>query len=130
MNIHLGICAKKEGVRMSFVTTPVDAHIVRCKHTGPFECEDTRKLVKFLNGLGRKKLLIDLTEATATITDCVRELQQLRPLMPKAAVFGAEIPADAFKLPKGATYYANEVRWFPTEREALAWLREEVPEPA
>jgi len=113
---------------MSFVTTPVDATIVRCKHTGPFECEDTRKLVTFLNSLGSKKLLVDLTAATTA--DCIRELQQLRPLMPKAAVFGAEIPADAFELPQGATYYANEVRWFPTEREALAWLREEVTEPA
>jgi hypothetical protein len=113
---------------MAFVTSPVDANIVRCKHTGPFECEDTRKLVKFLNGLGRKKLLVDLSEATTA--DCVRELQELRPLMPKAAVFGADIPSDAFVLPKGAAYYANEVRWFPTEREALAWLREEVTEPA
>ena len=113
---------------MSFVTTPVDANIVRCKHAGPFECEDTRKLVKFLNSLRSKKLLVDLTDATST--DCIRELQQLRPLMPKAAVFGAEIPADAFELPQGASYYANEVRWFPTERQALAWLREEVTEPA
>ena len=113
---------------MPFVTTPVDATIVRCKHTGSFECEDTRKLVKFLNSLGGKKLLIDLTDATTA--DCVRELQQLRPLMPKAAVFGADIPPDAFVLPQGATYYANEVQWFPTEREALAWLREEVTEPA
>lgn len=46
---------------MPFVTTPVDANIVRCKHTGPFECEDTRKLVVFLNSLRGKKLLVDLT---------------------------------------------------------------------
>ena len=113
---------------MSFATAPVDANIVRCKHTGPFECEDTRKLVRFLNSLGSKKLLVDLTESTTA--DCVRELQQLRPLMPKAAIFGAEISPDALALPDGASYYANEVRWFPTEREALAWLREEVPETA
>ena len=113
---------------MSFISTSVDANIIRCKHTGPFECEDTRKLVKFLNSLGSKKLLIDLSESTSN--ECVRELQQLRPLMPKAAVFGAEIPSDAFVLPDGAHYYANEVRWFPTEREALAWLREEVTETA
>ena len=112
---------------MSFVTTPIDANIVRCKHVGPFECEDTRKLVKFLNSLGSKKLLVDLTQATTE--DCIRELKQLRPLMPKAAIFGAKVPPDALVLPDGAAYYTNEVQWFETEKEALAWLREEILEP-
>jgi hypothetical protein len=49
--------------------------------------------------------------------------------MPKAAIFGTEIPPDTLILPDGA-YYAKEVQWFPTEQEALAWLREEVPESA
>lgn len=113
---------------MSFQTSPVDANIVRCKHTGPFECEDTRKLVRFLNSLGGKSLLVDLSESTSD--ECIRELKGLRPLMPRTAVFGKDIPPDALNVPEGATYYIKEVRWFPTEKEALAWLRQEQPEVA
>ncbi len=42
-------------------------------------------------------------------------------MMPVAAIFGA--PLDPAILIIDKSYYANEVRLFPTEEEALAWLR-------
>lgn len=111
---------------MSFKTSPIDANITRCKHTGEFECEDTRHLVTFLNSMRGKKLLVDLSDSTSD--DCVRELRQLRPLMPQTAIFGKELPADTLTVPD--SYYISEVRWFPSEEEALAWLRQEVTEPS
>lgn len=106
--------------------SPVDASIIRCKHTGEFTCQDTRELVRFLNNIAGKKLLIELSDEGTQ--DCVRELHYLRPLMPQTAVYGAKLPTGIFDLPSNVTYYLKEVRWFPTEAEALAWLREEVHE--
>ncbi|HEC21409.1 MAG TPA: hypothetical protein ENI95_00670 [Chloroflexi bacterium] len=106
---------------MPFEVTPVDANIVRCKHTGPITAEDSRKLVKFLRDLRGKMLLVDLSGTTSD--ECARKLHELRPIMPKTAIFGAELPPGVLAAPE--SYYTHEVRWFRTEREALAWLRGE-----
>jgi len=104
----------------SFTLTPVEKGILRCRHTGAFAPEDIQSLVVFLrNYTGR--LLIDLTGAD--VEECSRHLHHLRPMMPVAAIFGAPIDPKILVIDK--SYYANEVRLFQTEDEALTWLREQ-----
>jgi hypothetical protein len=102
----------------SFMLTPVEKGIMRCQHTGPFTPEDIRSLSQFLYEY-RGKLLIDLRGTTAE--ECVRHIKNLRPMMPTAAIFGAEIDPEILEVPE--SYYTNEVRLCDTEEEALTWLR-------
>lgn len=105
----------------AFTITPVEKGIMRCKHTGPFSPEDVQTLSKFLEDY-KGKLLIDLTGTTAE--ECLRNIRNLRPMMPSAAVFGAPIGQEVLELSK--SYYEKEVRYFENEGEALAWLREQA----
>jgi len=98
--------------------TPVEKGILRCRHTGSFSPEDVRTLAGFLREY-TGKLLIDLTGAD--VAECSRHIRQFRPMMPVAAIFGA--PLDPSILVIDQSYYANDVRLFPTEEDALAWLR-------
>lgn len=102
----------------SFTLTPVEKGILRCRHTGAFTPADVQTLAGFLREYSGK-LLIDLTGADAA--ECSRHIRHVRPMMPIAAIFGA--PLDPAILVIDKSYYANEVRLFPTEAEALAWLR-------
>ncbi len=102
----------------SFTLTPVEKGILRCRHTGRFTPGDIQALAVFLRDYSGK-LLIDLTGADAE--ECGRHIRQFRPMMPVAAVFGA--PLDPAILDIDRSYYANEVRLFDSEEEALAWLR-------
>jgi hypothetical protein len=102
----------------SFTLTPVDKGILRCRHTGPFTPADIQSLAGFLRDY-KGKLLIDLSGADAA--DCARHIRQFRPMMPVAAVFGAALDPAVLEIDK--SYYANEVRLFASEEEALAWLR-------
>ncbi|MDD8027212.1 MAG: hypothetical protein PHI34_11930 [Acidobacteriota bacterium] len=102
----------------SFALTPIEKGILRCRHTGPFTPTDIQSLAGFLRDYSGK-LLIDLSGADAE--ECSRHIRQFRPMMPIAAVFGA--PLDPAILEIDKSYYANEVRLFGTEEEALAWLR-------
>jgi hypothetical protein len=102
----------------SFTLTPVEKGILRCRHSGPFTPEDIQSLAGFLRGYSGK-LLIDLTGADAA--ECSRHIKHFRPMMPVAAIFGAPIDPGILVIDK--SYYANEVRFFKTEAEALAWLR-------
>jgi hypothetical protein len=104
----------------SFQLTPVEKGILRCKHAGTFAPEDIQALAGFFHDY-HGKLLVDLTETSAE--ECIRHIQQLRPMMPTAAIFGADIDPEILKVPK--SYYEHEVHWFKTEKEALAWLREQ-----
>jgi hypothetical protein len=104
----------------SFTLTPVEKGILRCRHTGAMTSEDTQTLAHFLHDY-RGKLLIDLTETTGE--ECARNLRQFRPMMPTAAVFGAELDPEILNFPE--SYYTHEVRYLATEEEALAWLREQ-----
>lgn len=101
----------------AFTITPVDKNIMRCQHTAAFQPSDVQSLAGFLNNY-RGKLLVDLTGTTGE--ECVRNLQQFRPMMPVTAIFGAEIDPSILEIP--ASYYAHEVRYFKTEAEALNWL--------
>ncbi len=102
----------------SFTLTPVEKGILRCSHTGAFRPEDIQSLALFLREY-HGKLLIDLRGADAQ--ECSRHIHQFRPLMPVAAIFGAAL--DPSVLDIDLSYYANEVRAFASEDEALAWLR-------
>ena len=102
----------------SFTITPVEKGIFRCLHTAPLSHEDVRALASFLHDY-RGKLLIELSGITAK--ECMANLSQFRPLMPTAAIFGAEI--DQSQLEISESYYTHEVRCFKTEEEALTWLR-------
>jgi hypothetical protein len=102
----------------SFTLTPVEKGILRCRHSGPFTPADIQSLAGFLREYSGK-LLIDLTGADPV--ECSRHIKQFRPMMPVAAVFGA--PIDPAILVIDQSYYANDVRFFDTEEEALAWLR-------
>ncbi len=42
-------------------------------------------------------------------------------MMPVAAMFGAPIDPEILVIDQ--SYYANDVRFFKTEEEALSWLR-------
>jgi hypothetical protein len=102
----------------SFTITPVEKGIMRCRHTGPFTHEEVRALASFLYEY-RGKLLIDLTGTTGE--ECARHIQQFRPMMPTAAIFGADIDPSILELAE--SYYTRPVRYFKTEAEALTWLR-------
>jgi hypothetical protein len=102
----------------SFTLTPVEKGIMRCKHSGPFSPEDVQTLASFLYDY-RGKLLVDLTDTTGE--ECAQNIKQFRPMMPTAAIFGAELDPAILEIPE--SYYEREVRYFKTEAEALAWLR-------
>ena len=102
---------------VSFTITPVEKNIMRCRHTAAFQPGDVQVLANFLNNY-RGKLLIDLTGTTGE--ECSRHIKQFRPMMPLAAIFGAEIDPSILEIPN--SYYAHEVRYFKTETEALNWL--------
>ena len=104
----------------AFTITPVGKGIMRCRHTGIFLPEDVQSLAKFLEDY-KGKLLIDLTGTTAE--ECAKNIKNFRPMMPTAAIFGAPIGQEVLELSK--SYYEKEVRYFETETEALAWLREQ-----
>ena len=105
---------------VAFILTPAGKGIMRCRHMGAFLPEDVQSLGKFLEDY-RGKLLIDLTGTTAE--ECVRNIKNFRPMMPTAAIFGAPIGQEVLELSK--SYYEKEVRFFESEAEALAWLREQ-----
>jgi hypothetical protein len=102
----------------SFTLTPVEKGILRCRHSGEFTPADIQSLAVFLREYSGK-LLIDLTGAD--VEECGRHIRQFRPMMPVTAIYGA--PLDPATLVIDMSYYANEVRLFPAEAEALAWLR-------
>ncbi len=102
----------------SFSVTPVEKGIMRCRHTGEFTHDEIRALASFLNDY-RGKLLIDLSGTTGE--ECARHIRNFRPMMPTAAIFGAPIDPAILEVPE--SYYLHEVRYFETEEEALAWLR-------
>ena len=102
----------------SFIITPVEKGIVRCKHTALMSPDDVRSLASFLHDY-RGKLLVDLTDTTGE--ECSRNLRNFRPMMPTTAIFGAEIDSEILDIPE--SYYVREVRYFETEEEALTWLR-------
>jgi hypothetical protein len=104
----------------AFTITPVEKGIMRCRHTASMSHEDVQTLASFLHDYGGK-LLVDLSEASAE--ECSRHLANFRPMMPTAAIFGADIDPAILEIPD--SYYVKEVRLFKTEDEALAWLREQ-----
>jgi len=104
----------------SFTVTPVEKGIMRCRHTDEFSHEDVRALANFFHDY-HGKLLIDL-QGTSGV-ECARYMKQFRPMMPTAAIFGADLDPKTLELPD--SYYTHEVRQLPTEVEALAWLREQ-----
>jgi hypothetical protein len=102
----------------SFTLTPVEKGILRCRHSGAFTPADIQSLALFMREYSGK-LLIDLTGAD--VQECSRHIKQFRPMMPVTAIYGA--PIDPAILEIDQSYYACDVRFFPTEEEALAWLR-------
>jgi hypothetical protein len=102
----------------SFIITPVERGIMRCKHTGEFSTEDIQSLASFMLDY-RGKLLIDLTGTTGE--QCARNIQNFRPMMPIAAIFGAPLDPKILEVPD--SYYTHAVRYFKNEQEALDWLR-------
>jgi hypothetical protein len=102
----------------SFTITPVEKGIFRCQHGGPLSHEEVRALASFLHDY-RGKLLIDLSHTTGE--ECMANIRQFRPMMPTAAIFGARIDPALLDIPE--SYYTHEVRYFESEEEALAWLR-------
>jgi hypothetical protein len=102
---------------------PVEKDIMRCRHTGPFSHEDVQALATFFNNY-HGKLLIDLTGSTGE--ECSQNIKQFRPIMPTAAIFGAKIDLSILELPESYySHFAHDVRYFETEGEALAWLRDQ-----
>lgn len=104
----------------SFTLTPVEKGIMRCQHTGPMSGDDVKALAAFLYDY-RGKLLVDLTGTTGD--ECARNLHHFAPMMPTAAIFGADLDPEILDFPE--SYYTHEVKLFDTEAEALAWLREQ-----
>ncbi|MCB2223249.1 MAG: hypothetical protein KQH83_03650 [Actinobacteria bacterium] len=104
----------------SFTLTPVEKGIMRCRHTGTLSSEDVQMLAHFLHDY-RGKLLIDLTGTTGE--ECARHIAHFRPMMPTAAVFGADLDPSEIDIPE--SYYTHPVKFAATEDEALAWLREQ-----
>jgi hypothetical protein len=105
-------------MKPSFEITPVEKGILRCQHTGEFSPSDIQSLAAFMLDY-RGKLLIDLSGSTGE--ECSRHIKNFRPMMPIAAIFGAQI--DPSILEVSDSYYTHEVRYFETENEALTWLR-------
>ena len=104
----------------AFTITPVEKGIMRCRHTETFSPADVQSLEKFLEDYNGK-LLIDLTKTT--VEECMRNIKNFRPMMPISAIFGAPIGQEILELSK--SYYEKEVKFFESEAEALAWLREQ-----
>jgi hypothetical protein len=104
----------------AFTLTPVEKGIMRCRHTAPMTPSDVQSLASFLYDYGGK-LLIDLSQADAE--ECAKHMVHFRPMMPTAAIFGADIDPAVLEIPD--SYYVRDVRLFKTEAEALAWLREQ-----
>jgi len=104
----------------AFTLTPVEKGIMRCRHTGELTHDEVQMLAAFLYDY-RGKLLVDLTDTTGE--ECARNLHHFAPMMPTAAIFGAELDPDVLAFPE--SYYTHEIRQFPNEAEALAWLREQ-----
>jgi hypothetical protein len=104
----------------AFAITPAGKGIMRCRHTGTFSPDDVQYLAKFLEDY-KGKLLIDLTGTTAE--ECLRNIKNLRPMMPTAAIFGAPIGQAVLELSK--SYYEKEVRYFESEAEAFNWIKEQ-----
>ena len=104
----------------SFTLTPVEKGILRCIHTSKFSHEDVRSLANFLADY-HGKLLIDLTGMPGE--DCAAQLKQFRPMMPTSAIIGADLDPATLELPD--SYYVHEVQQFQSEKDALAWLREQ-----
>lgn len=104
----------------AFTITPVEKGILRCRHTEAFSPEDVQSLAKFFEDY-KGKLLVDLSGTTAQ--ECLRNIRNFRPMMPTAAIFGVPIGQEVLELSK--SYYEKEVRYFESEAEALAWLREQ-----
>jgi hypothetical protein len=102
----------------SFNLTPVERGIMRCRHAGTFTPEEVQTLAVFLRDY-RGKLLIDLTGSP--VEECAKHIKHLRPMMPVAAIFGANLPPGVLDIDK--SYYAHDVQSFDTEEEALTWLR-------
>ncbi len=104
----------------AFTITPVEKGILRCRHTAALTAEDIRSLASFFHDY-RGKLLVDLTGTTGE--ECARHIKNFRPMMPATAIFGAELDPGILEIPD--SYYTREVRYFKSEAEALAWLREQ-----
>lgn len=105
----------------SFMLLPVEKGIMRCRHTGPFSHEDVQALATFFCNY-HGKLLIDLTGSTGE--ECAQNIKQFRPIMPTAAIFGANINPSILDLPESYfAHFAHDVRYFENEDEALSWLR-------
>jgi hypothetical protein len=104
----------------AFTITPVEKGIMRCRHTAPMTPADVQSLASFLYDYGGK-LLIDLSQAD--VEECAKHMAHFRPMMPTAAIFGADIDPAVLQIPD--SYYVKDVRLFKTEEEALAWLREQ-----
>lgn len=104
----------------SFVLTPVEKGIMRCRHTAALTPDDVKTMARFLSDY-RGKLLIDLSDAD--VAECARHIRNLRPMMPSTAIFGADLGAECLEVPE--SYYTHEVRCFASEAEALEWLREQ-----
>ena len=104
----------------SFTLTPVEKGILRCQRTGPLSHDDVQALGAFLDDY-RGKLLVDLTDADPE--ECARQIRQLRPMMPTAAIFGVDLHPSILDVPE--SYYLHEVRLFGSEAEAMTWLREQ-----
>ncbi|MFZ5881333.1 MAG: STAS/SEC14 domain-containing protein [Chloroflexota bacterium] len=105
----------------SFMLTPAGKGILRCRHTGPFSHEDVQALATFFDNY-HGKLLIDLTGSTGE--ECATNIKQFRPILPTAAIFGANIDPAILELSESYySHFAHEVRYFETEEEALNWLR-------
>lgn len=102
----------------SFTVTPVEKGILRCRHTGAFTPQDIQTLASFLLDY-RGKLLIDLSGTSGE--ECARHIQNFRPMMPTAAIFGAKIDSKILDVPD--SYYTHAVQYFETEEQALTWLR-------
>jgi len=102
----------------AFTITPVEKSILRCRHTAPLTPEDVRSLASFFHNY-RGKLLVDLTGTTGE--ECARHIRNFRPMMPSTAIFGAELDPAILEIPD--SYYTQDVQYFKTEAEALAWLR-------
>ncbi len=102
----------------TFTLTPVEKGIMRCSPNGIFSAADVQTLATFLRDY-RGKLLVDLREADPG--ECARHIKHLRPMMPIAAIFGAELPTGTLDLDQ--SYYAHPVEHFATEEQCLAWLR-------
>lgn len=109
---------------MPFTFTPVEPGITRCWHQGQITREDSRQLRAFVTQTGGK-LLVDLHDTP--IDQSAREYLRVRSMLPETAFFGPPLPRLAWGDLPGKHIYRHEARHFPSEAEALAWLRRDAP---